>query len=121
VVAVHPKDALGRRGEQAAADYLQSAGFRVLDRNYRCTDGELDIVASEQRALVVCEVKTRSGLGFGTPIEAVTPPKLHRLRRLAVSWIRSHGLSFDDVRVDIIGVLRKPSGEFEIEHIRGVG
>ena len=118
---MHPKDALGRLGEQTAAEYLQSEGFRILDRNYRCTDGELDIVAAEQRALVVCEVKTRSGLGFGTPIEAVTPPKLRRLRRLAISWIRLHGLSFDDVRVDVIGVLRKPSGEFEIEHVRGVG
>lgn len=118
---MHPKDALGRRGEQAAAEYLESAGFRVLDQNYRCSDGELDIVASDRRALVVCEVKTRSDVRFGTPVEAVTPRKLHRLRRLAIGWIKAHGVSYDDVRVDIIGVLRKPSGDFEIEHIRGVG
>jgi putative endonuclease len=121
VIAVHPKDALGREGEQAAVDYLEHAGFRVLDRNYRCADGELDIVAADWPTLVACEVKTRSGLGYGTPIEAVTARKLTRLRRLAIIWIKAHGLAFDEVRVDLIGVLRKQTGEFEIEHVRGVG
>ena len=68
---MHPKDALGRHGEQLAADYLQRAGFRILDRNYRCSDGEIDIVAADRRVLVACEVKTRSGLRYGTPVEAV--------------------------------------------------
>jgi len=118
---MHPKDDLGRTGEQLAADYLERAGLRILDRNYRCAEGEIDIVAAEQRVLVACEVKTRSGLAYGTPVEAVTPRKLRRLRRLAVRWVVAHGVIFDELRIDIVGVLRSPSGEFTIEHVRGVG
>jgi putative endonuclease len=121
VVRVHPKDVLGRQGEELAAQYLFREGFLILDRNYRCAGGELDIVAADQRVLVACEVKTRSSLAYGTPIEAVTTKKLLRLRRLAVRWVTAHGLLFDEVRVDVIGVLKTESGEFEVEHLRGVG
>ncbi len=118
---MHPKDVLGRRGEQLAAEYLQQAGFRVLDRNYRCADGEIDIVAAEHRVLVACEVKTRSSLRFGTPIEAIDARKLRRLRRLAVRWVLTHGVIFDELRVDVVGVLKSADGQFSIEHVRGVG
>jgi putative endonuclease len=121
VVCVHPKDILGRQGEQQAAEYLQHAGMRILDRNYRCAEGEIDIVAAERRVLVVCEVKTRSGVRFGTPIEAITRQKRTRLRRLAVHWVLAHGVIFDELRVDVVGVLRLPAGGFQIEHVRAVG
>jgi putative endonuclease len=121
VVRVHPKDALGRQGEQLAAEFLETAGLVILDRNYRCAEGELDIVAMDQRVLVACEVKTRSSSAYGSPIEAITSSKLRRLRRLAVRWVRSHGLIFDELRVDVVSVLGSESGEFTIEHIRGVG
>src|SRR5215472_16729957 len=94
VVRVHPKDELGRQGEQLAAEFLQAAGFLILDRNYRCAEGELDIVAADQRVLVACEVKTRSSSAYGSPIEAITSSKLRRLRRLAVRWVRTHGFAF---------------------------
>jgi hypothetical protein len=55
---VNAKDSLGRRGEQAAVEYLERAGLRILDRNWRCADGEIDIVAAERQVLVICEVKT---------------------------------------------------------------
>ncbi len=93
----------------------------MLDRNYWCAEGEIDIVAADQRVLVVCEVKTRSGLMYGTPIEAITANKLRRLRRLAVRWVLTHGVIFDEIRVDVIGVLKSPDGKFSIEHVRGVG
>ena len=118
---MHRKDALGRQGEELAADFLESDGFLILDRNYRCSEGELDIVAADQRVLVACEVKTRSSVAYGTPIEAITSQKLRRLRRLAVRWAQTHGLIFDSIRVDAISVLRCRSGEFQIEHVRGVG
>jgi putative endonuclease len=121
VVSVHPKDVLGRQGEQLAAEYLEQIGFRVLDRNYRCAEGEIDIVAAEHRTLVACEVKTRSGVRYGTPLEAVTWRKLKRLRLLAVRWVVAHGVIFDSLRVDVVGVLKSPDGEFTIEHLRGVG
>ena len=114
------KDELGRLGEQLAAEYLQQAGMRILDRNWRCAEGELDIVAAERRVLVACEVKTRSGLGFGSPLEAISRRKQARLRRLAISWIRAHGVLFDEVRIDVIGLVRDRAGHFTIEHVRGV-
>src|SRR5690349_10365598 len=113
------KDELGRLGEQLAAEYLQQAGLRILDRNWRCAEGELDIVAVERRVLVACEVKTRSGLGFGSPLEAISRRKQARLRRLAISWIRAHGVLFDEVRVDVVGLVRDRAGHFTIEHVRG--
>ena len=118
---MNAKDALGRQGEQLAAEYLQRAGFRILDRNWRCAEGEIDIVAADRRVLVACEVKTRSGTGFGTPLEAITRKKRRRLRRLAVRWVVAHGVLFDEVRVDVVGVLRTQAGDFTIEHVRGVG
>lgn len=114
------KDDLGRLGEQLAAEYLQQAGIRILDRNWRCADGELDIVAAERRVLVACEVKTRSGVAFGSPLEAISRRKQARLRRLAVSWIQAHGVLFDEVRIDVIGLVRDRAGHFTIEHVQGV-
>jgi putative endonuclease len=121
VVDVNAKDALGQRGEQLAAEYLQQAGYRILGRNWRCREGEIDIVAADRRVLVACEVKTRSGTRYGTPLEAVTRKKRSRLRRLAVKWVLANGVLFDEVRVDVVEVLKDSRGGFTIEHIRGVG
>jgi putative endonuclease len=118
---LHPKDVLGRQGEEAAAGFLEAAGLRILSRNWRCVDGELDIVAAERRTLVVCEVKTRSGPRYGTPFEAITREKRSRLRRLAVRWISAHGVLFDGIRIDAVGLTRDPGGSYTIEHVRGVG
>jgi putative endonuclease len=115
------KDVLGREGEQAAVDYLKGCGYRILDRNWRCAAGELDIVAVERHVLVVCEVKTRSGIGYGTPLEAVSSAKRRRLRQLAVAWLSAHGIRFDRVRVDVVGLVRDRSGGYTIDHVRGVG
>jgi putative endonuclease len=118
---LNAKDVLGRRGEQLAVEHLQRAGLRILDRNWRCADGEIDIVAAERRALVICEVKTRSGVRYGTPLEAITRQKRNRLRRLAIRWLVAHGILFDEIRIDVVGVLRSESGEFSVDHVRGVG
>jgi putative endonuclease len=118
---VNAKDELGRQGEQVAVEYLERAGLRVLDRNWRCSIGEIDIVAAERQVMVVCEVKTRSDTRFGTPLEAITRNKRARLRRLASQWLVAHGVLFDEVRIDVIGLVRTPAGEFQIEHVRGVG
>jgi putative endonuclease len=118
---MHPKDVLGRKGEQLAAEYLVKAGFRILDRNFCCAEGEIDIVATDRRELVACEVKTRSDVRYGTSADAVTRQKLRRLRHLAAVWASSHGWFFDQLRVDVIGVLKSPSGEFTIKHLCGVG
>ena len=118
---MNAKDVLGRQGEELAAGFLAKAGLVVLERNWRCKDGEIDIVALDGRALVICEVKTRSGVRFGTPLEAITRQKAWRLRKLAVLWVNAHGLIFETIRIDVVGVLRSASGEFTIEHVREVG
>ena len=115
------KDVLGKSGEQTAADYLEAHGFRILDRNWRSADGEIDIVAVERHALVVCEVKTRTSTRYGTPLEAVSRAKRVRLRRLAAQWLNAHGIRFDEVRIDVVGLLYEGTGGFTIEHVRGVG
>jgi putative endonuclease len=118
---VNAKDVLGRHGEQLAAEYLERSGMRILDRNWRCAEGELDIVAAQRQTLVVCEVKTRSSDRFGTPLEAITRQKQRRLRRLAICWVVAHGVLFDEIRIDALGVLRASSGEFTVTHVAGVG
>jgi len=118
---VNAKNNLGRSGEQAAVEYLERAGLRILDRNWRCAEGEIDIVAAEGRVLVICEVKTRSGTGYGSPLEAITRSKRARLRRLAIRWLVAHGVLFDEVRIDVIGLVRDESGLYQLEHVRGVG
>jgi putative endonuclease len=120
-MAMRAKDILGKSGEQAAAEYLEASGLRILDRNWRCADGEIDIVAVERHTLVVCEVKSRSGMRYGSPLEAVSRAKRARLRRLAVQWLNAHGVRFDQVRIDVVGLVYEGTGGFTIEHIRGVG
>ena len=115
------KDALGRSGEQAAAEYLQAHGMRILDRNWRCAEGEIDIVAVERHTLVICEVKSRTGMQYGGPLAAVGRAKRARLRRLAVQWLNAHGVRFDQVRIDVVGLVYEGTGGFCVEHIRGVG
>jgi putative endonuclease len=110
---------LGAHGERIAAAYLTDAGLRVLDRNWRCRDGELDLVAREGDALVFCEVKTRRGIGFGHPVEAVTSSKQRRLRLLAQRWLAAHDEHAPDLRFDVVGVLVRPSRPPLVKHLRG--
>jgi putative endonuclease len=109
---------LGGHGERIAAAYLTDAGLRVLDRNWRCRDGELDIVAREGDALVFCEVKTRRATGYGHPVEAVTLPKQRRLRTLAQRWLAAHDEHAPELRFDVVGVLVRPDGPALVTHLR---
>lgn len=114
---------LAKLGEDRAAGYVEDIGWEVVERNWRCRAGELDIVAREPRTdtLVFIEVKTRSGLGYGTPLEAITPAKVARLRGLAVAWLQEHGVRARRLRVDAIGILMPGSEEMQLTHVRGIG
>jgi putative endonuclease len=113
--------AVGAYGENRAEQHLLDQGMIVLDRNWRCNEGEIDLVLRDGRVLVVCEVKTRRGRGCGTPHEALTPTKLERLRRLAMRWASEQGIRPADVRVDLVAVLREhDTGAATIEHVRGL-
>jgi len=117
---VAAKDTVGRYGEDVAARHLSEHGLVVLQRNWRCELGEIDIVARDGDCLVVCEVKTRRSQAFGSPLEAVTPRKLARLRRLAARWLQESGLHPPQVRIDVVSVVRPPSGPAVVEHVRAV-
>ncbi|HEY6531831.1 MAG TPA: YraN family protein [Acidimicrobiales bacterium] len=92
--------ALGARGEGLAARWYEAHGYVVLARNWRCREGEIDLVLARGRQVVVCEVKTRTSTAYGTPAEAVTRTKQLRIRRVAMRWldeqeVRPSGLRFD--------------------------
>jgi putative endonuclease len=114
------KDSLGQRGERVAEDYLKATGARILDRNWRCRDGELDLVALDCGVLVAVEVKSRTSWAFGHPFEAVDGVKLARVARLAAAWAREHGLRHAARRVDVIAVTGPEKEGPLLEHLRGV-
>jgi putative endonuclease len=124
-LARHPrgmadKDVLGARGEELAAAALAAAGYLVLDRNWRCQHGEIDIVAVDGDETVFVEVKTRSSIAFGHPLEAITAQKLARLRRLAAAWCEAHPGHHDRIRIDAIAIVAPAVGQPQIEHLRRV-
>ena len=96
---------LGATGEALAADLYRKLGFTILDRNWRCASGELDLVVASGDLLVFCEVKTRRSDFFGSPAEAVGYQKQARLRRLAAAWMGEHRSRHANVRFDVVSVL----------------
>jgi putative endonuclease len=112
--------ALGRYGERVAARHLTARGMVVLDRNWRCDAGEIDLVLRDGDVLVVCEVKTRSSDVCGSPHEAVGPVKLERLQRLALLWADVHGVRPADLRIDLVAVHRPRRGPARVEHVPGL-
>ncbi|MGW8380728.1 YraN family protein [Streptomyces sp. ODS28] len=123
------RGALGRYGEDLAVRRLSQSGLDVLERNWRCREGEIDIVARQADALVVCEVKTRRAARAGLyqhPMDALTPAKAARLRRLASRWLSERWLPqfgmppFGGVRIDLVGVLLAERGAPVVQHAEGV-
>jgi len=111
---------LGARGEEAAAAWYRSGSYEILDRNWRCASGELDVVArsADGDVLVICEVKTRSSGSFGSPFDAVTASKQRRLRKLAALWLSgAHraGQRYERIRFDVAAVTRGERGVLEVE------
>lgn len=118
--AAATKRALGAYGESLAARHLVDQGMVLLDRNWRCPAGEIDLVLRDGGVLVVCEVKTRSSLACGTPHEAVTAAKVARMQELARRWQEDHDVEAPDVRLDMVCVLRPRRGPSTVEHVRGI-
>ncbi len=117
---VRAKDAVGAYGERVAVAHLVAEGMVLLDRNWRCTAGEIDAILRDTDGTVVfCEVKTRRSARFGSPLEAVVAAKARRLRRLAAHWLAATGARPDLVRFDVVSVLPQPAGPARVEHLRG--
>ena len=117
---------MGRRGEDAVAQWYCARGYRVIARNWRCSDGELDLVLVDDATatLVCCEVKTRTSGAFGSPFEAITAVRLGRLRRLVGRYLadaRPSGLRPGRVRLDVAAVRPGPSGAAVVEVLEDAG
>lgn len=137
---------VGARGESIAAAYLEGLGYRIIERNWFSRYGELDIVAADGSTIVAVEVKTRTGLGYGHPLEAITQRKAARLRRLLLEWCRATGgagsaavaadaadsvgsagpggvdtrIWWELLRVDAVGIVLHPGSSPRIDHLRGI-
>lgn len=97
---------LGADGEALVADWYEARGYEVVARNWRCRDGELDVIARHGRMFIFCEVKTRTSDAFGTPAEAVTREKQQRLRRLAARWLDEDApVRAREIRFDVASVM----------------
>ncbi|HEX5586444.1 MAG TPA: YraN family protein [Acidimicrobiia bacterium] len=110
---------LGDAGEELAARWYAASGFTVIDRNWRCRDGELDLVVGRAGLVVFCEVKTRRGARFGAPFEAVTATKQRRIRGLAARWLAEHDGVAGEVRFDVASITVPPGAPPTIEVIAG--
>ena len=118
------RDEVWHAGEELAAGYLERLGWRILERNWRCPVGELDIVALEpgpEPVVVFCEVKSRRGLAFGPPLESITAAKVAKLRELALHWLRAQPGPVPHIRFDGVGVLLARDAPPVITHVTGIG
>ena len=119
------RNEIGAMGEALAVLELEKQGLEILDRNWSCRWGELDVVALDRsggrRTAVFCEVKCRTGRNFGHPLESITRAKVRRLRQLASEWLSQHSLQVDNVRLDAIGVLLQRDHQPVLVHVTGIG
>jgi putative endonuclease len=108
---------LGDRGERIAAGFLADRGWVILHRNFRIGHREIDLVARRDEVVAFVEVKTRGGLGYGHPLEAITRKKRREIQQVAAAWIEAHGTPRDVYRFDAVAILLPAGGEPVIEHV----
>jgi putative endonuclease len=109
---------LGRQGEDLAASYLAEQGYKVLERNWRCARGEIDIIAEKGEWLIFVEVRARIGQTYGSPEESITPAKQARLLELAQAYLQQAGWPDRKWRVDVIALVLDSAGRTErLNHI----
>ena len=107
------RQGLGRLGERLAAQHLEERGYRIYERNYRCPQGEIDLVAGEGGQLVFVVVRSRRGEAYGTPEESVGPAKQRKLLEVAQAYLSERGCGDVAWRVDVVGVQFSPKGRFK--------
>lgn len=112
----HRNTRTGAFGEEVAAQYLLARGDEILDRNWRIREGEIDLVTLGVDGFFhFTEVKTRSSLAFGHPLEAITPEKAHRMARLALAWLATHGCLGCEYMIDVVSILIARDGTHCLE------
>jgi putative endonuclease len=98
------KRQFGDIGEKIASNFLCINGYKIIEKNYRCRDGEIDIVARQRDTIVFIEVKTRKNLLYGTPEEAITPSKMMKLKAVAEQYEQTHENLPPDWRIDVVAI-----------------
>jgi len=116
-MAANSQQIFGKKGEELAAQYLKKRGYTIVERNYRCTNGEVDLIAVHRRVIVFVEVKTRRGEGYGLPVEAVEFHKKRKMIQAAEFFLHEKKLHQRDARFDVVGI-SWPGVEPVIEHIQ---
>lgn len=116
---MNSNQSVGKYGEDRAAEFLVRLGYEIIDRNWRCKSGEIDIIARDRNCLVFAEVKTRTRTGFGHPFEAITAKKIQTMRSLVSQWCHNRNLASNEVRLDALSVLIV-RGRVTIEHLKQV-
>jgi putative endonuclease len=111
------KKELGKRGEELALRFLKKSGYKIVERNYICKMGEMDIIAQEKDTLVFVEVKTRTSMDFGPPQLAVNPTKQMQLSKVALNFLKEKRVEDVKARFDVVAIVLKPTGE-EVELIK---
>jgi len=114
----HENAGIGNRGEELAAAFLERNGLKIVERNFRCKGGEVDIIARDGKTIVFIEVKSRRTLTYGVPQLAVTPFKQRQISKAALTWLSKNRLHDTPARFDVIAILLENSYSHQIEHIR---
>ena len=110
------RNILGKQGERVAELFLKKKGYKLVERNYRCAAGELDLIMLDQRVIVFVEVKTRTGIGYGTPLEAVEGRKQQKMIYAAQFFVSTKKLSQREARFDVVGISWRGAQPI-VEHI----
>lgn len=108
---------LGRWGEERAAEYLHEKGLNIVEHNYRCPIGEMDLIAHQDDTLVFVEIKTRRSLNFGLPAESVTFKKQRKYLKIAQYYMKEKGIADVNCRFDVVEVMVTPDGSCQFNHI----
>jgi putative endonuclease len=116
-----PKQRTGAFGEEVTVRYVTERGDEILDRNWRIREGEIDVISlSADGIFHFIEVKTRSSLAFGHPFEAINRDKAHRMQRLALGWLATHGCLGCEFSIDVVAVVIAADGTHNLEYRGGV-
>jgi putative endonuclease len=116
-MVANARQLFGKQGEQLAEQFLKKKGYKIVERNYRCTNGEVDLIALDRRVIVFVEVKTRADHGFGSPLEAVAFYKQRKMIKAAQFFLHQNKLHQRDARFDVVGI-SWPGQEPVVEHIQ---
>lgn len=109
---------LGKQGEETAAVFLKNQGYRILERNFKNKLGEIDIIAKDADVICFIEVKTRTSGDFGSPLEAITKSKQHKLSKVALSYLKTNNLMDENARFDIVSVEKDEKGQERVEILK---